>query len=209
MKDQIPFYGSENRELFAIERASMDRHGKVIEFLNNNLSKGLVLDIGAGDGHTASKIINSEVICLEPAPGIVDFCNNKLWARGTAENIPFHNNYFDAAYATWAYFLPGVKKAKGLQEVERVVKPGGKIIIIDNAGGDEFTSYAPSRIAESTNFYSANGFSVSYINTAFEFSSKNDALSLMRFFFGNKFDETSVKLTYSFRVAAYMKTCSS
>lgn len=67
MRDQIPFYGSENRELFAIEHSSMDRRGKVVEFLNNNLPGGLVLDIGAGDGHTASKIVNSQVICLEPA----------------------------------------------------------------------------------------------------------------------------------------------
>ncbi len=209
MKDQIQFYGSENRELFAIERASMDRCGKVVEFLNNNLPVGMVLDIGAGDGHTASQIINSEIICLEPAPGIVNFSNNRLWAKGTAENIPFHNNYFDAAYATWAYFLPGVEKTKGLKEVERVVKPGGKIIIIDNAGGDEFTSYAESRITESISFYTENGFSLSYINTAFEFTSKDDALSLMTFFFGNKFNKTSIKLTYSFRVAAYMKTCTS
>lgn len=50
----IPFYGSTDREMFAIERAAMDRPGKVIAALDELLPPaGRVVDIGASDGFTA------------------------------------------------------------------------------------------------------------------------------------------------------------
>ena len=60
--DLIPFYGTEDRSLFAIERAAMDRQAKVIEYLRNHLPAGLILDIGAGDGVTAQQIQNNKII---------------------------------------------------------------------------------------------------------------------------------------------------
>ena len=44
----IPFYGAENWDLFEIERAAMDRPGKVIRYLDEVLPDGDVLDIGTG-----------------------------------------------------------------------------------------------------------------------------------------------------------------
>ncbi len=205
MNDLIPFYGAKNREMFAIERSSMDRQGKVIEFLNRHLPGGIILDIGAGDGYTAKRITGADVICLEPSVEMVNFNNNKLWVKGSAENIPFHDNYFDAAYSTWAYFLPGVDKTKGLREAERVVKNGGTIIVIDNAGDDEFCSWASRPIAEGPKFYLKNGFSASLIETAFEFESIDDALALMTLYFGDRITKENIKLVYEYKVVAYIK----
>jgi len=205
MDDQIPFYGSQNQRLFAIERTSMDRQGKVIDFLNNHLPEGLVLDIGAGDGYTAKRITAAEVICLEPSTEIANFANNKIWTRGSAEHMPFHDNYFDGAYSTWAYFLPGIDKSRGLVEAERVVKGRGTLIVIGNAGGDEFCSLAPKPISEGPEFYLENGFSMSYIETTFEFESLDDAFALMSLYFGNRITKANIKLEYEYRVAAYTK----
>jgi ubiquinone/menaquinone biosynthesis C-methylase UbiE len=205
MNDIIPFYGASDRDTFSIERESMDRQGKVVEFLNKHLPRGLILDIGAGDGFTASRIRAGDVICMEPASGMVNFGNNKLWARGSAENIPFHDNYFDAAYATWAYFLPGNDKSKGLLEALRVVKTGGKLIIIDNAGNDEFCSFADKPISEDGGFYRDNGFTTFYIETSFEFQSLDDSFFLMNKYFGDKITKENVKLTYEYKVVAYTK----
>ena len=191
--------------MFAIERSSMDRQGKVMEFLNSYLPGGLILDLGAGDGYTAARITGADIICLEPSDGMVNFKNNRLWAKGSAENIPFHNNYFDAVYSTWAYFLPGIDKSKGLREAERVVKDGGTIIVIDNAGNDEFCSWAPHPIAEGPEFYLENRFSVCSIETAFEFDSIDDALALMTLYFGDKITKENIKLVYEYKVAAYIK----
>ncbi len=205
MNDVIPFYGARDRKMFAIERSSMDRQGKVIDFLNSHLPQGLILDIGAGDGYTAKRITVADVICLEPSNGMVNFNNNRLWVKGSAESIPFHDNYFDAVYATWAYFLPGSDKSKGLREAERVVKHGGTIIIVDNAGNDEFCRLASTPIAEGPAFYQEHGFSVTYIDTAFEFESFDDALALMTMYFGDRISKENIKLEYEYKVVAYTK----
>jgi len=205
MNDVIPFYGTQDRKMFAIERSSMDRQGKVIDFLNKHLPPGLILDVGAGDGYTAKRIKNADVICLEPSAGMVNFSNNRLWAKGSAESIPFHDNYFDAVYATWAYFLPGIDKSKGLGEVKRVVKEGGTIIIVDNAGNDEICSLASNLIAEGPEFYLENGFSAYYIDTSFEFESIDDALTLMKMYFGDRITKENIKLEYEYKVVAYIK----
>ncbi len=204
--DVIPFYGSWYKDMFAIERSSMDRQGKVIAFLNKHLPQGLVLDIGAGDGFTAKRIIGRDVFCLEPSTGMVNFDNSPFWVRGSAEDIPFHDSYFDAAYSTWAYFFAGNDKRRGLKEAERVIKSGGKLIVVDNAGKDEFSSFAVHPIAEGPEFYLENGFTVHYIETAFEFASIEDAEALMSFYFGDRMKDENIRLSYEYRVAAYMKT---
>ncbi|HUR50352.1 MAG TPA: class I SAM-dependent methyltransferase [Acidimicrobiales bacterium] len=69
----IPFYGAQDRRLFDIERAAMDRPGRVIAALDELLPRhGVVLDVGAGDGFTAERLTTSErsVTALEPAAGM-------------------------------------------------------------------------------------------------------------------------------------------
>lgn len=198
----IPFYGANQRELFNIERQAMDRPGKVINFLNQNLKKGHVLDIGAGDGYTAAKILNSTVFCLEPAPGMINRANSNIWIKGSAENLPFHDDYFDSVYSTWAYFLQGVEKQKGLDQAIRVCKPGGRIIIIDNAGDDEFCSFATTPIHEGPEFYINNGFDLNIIDTCFEFDTLEESERLMKTFFPS-IKKDQIKLKYEYRVAAY------
>lgn len=205
MQDQIDFYGASQRELFAIERESMDRQGKVIARLNQVLPQGTLLDIGAGDGYTAKRIQNRTIVCLEPASGMVNFDNTALWVKGTAEAMPFHNHSFDAAYATWAYFLPGQDKTKGLQEAERVVKPGGRLVIVDNAGEDTFCSLAADPIFEGPDFYLQNGFTQEIIETAFEFKTHDEAYRLMSLYFGEAIQRETVQLEYDYRVALYIK----
>jgi ubiquinone/menaquinone biosynthesis C-methylase UbiE len=84
---------------------------------------------------------------MEPSGGMIDTTISNIWTKGTAEHIPFHDNYFNGLYSTWAYFLAGVDKRKGLAEVERVMKKNGKIIIIDNEGNDEFYQITYSKEA--------------------------------------------------------------
>ena len=78
----LAFYGSENRRLFEIERETMGRQGKVLDFLNQSLPDGLILDVGAEDGVTASRIRERQVICQEPSDGMVNFGNHRLWPKG-------------------------------------------------------------------------------------------------------------------------------
>ena len=106
----IPFYGATDPELFAIERASMDRAGKVIRFLDETLPEsGLVLDVGAGDGFTAEALTTPSrtVVALEPSAGMIRAERPLRWCRGKAQALPFADASFEGAYATWAYFFLG------------------------------------------------------------------------------------------------------
>ncbi len=126
----IPFYGATDPELFAIERTSMDRAGKVIRFLDETLPEsGLALDVGAGDGFTAEALTTPSrtVVALEPAAGMIRAERPLYWCRGKAQALPFADASFQGAYATWAYFFHGYHDiSPGLSEIRRVTKAGGQ-----------------------------------------------------------------------------------
>ena len=95
----IPFYGATDPELFAIERTSMDRAGKVIRFLDETLPEsGLALDVGAGDGFTAEALttLSRTVVALEPAAGMIRAERPLYWCRGKAQALPFADASFQA-----------------------------------------------------------------------------------------------------------------
>ena len=177
-KNWLPFYGSKYPEMFAIERRCMDREGKVVEFLNQNLpEEGLVLDVGAGDGFTAEKLMSPQrtVIPLEPDGQLIDRNKKMPWINAVAQDLPFHNNSLDAAYATWAFFFPDYHPEeclRGLKELYRVLKPNSKIFVVNNAGHDEFTSFTDNNIGDwktESKWWAKDGFEMELIDTHFRF----------------------------------------
>ena len=207
MKDYIPFYGSDHKSLFAIERYAMDADGHVLNFLNAHLPNGKILDIGAGNGFTAKRLKTNarNIYCLEPSDTMPEIQRDDIWVKATAECLPFHNEYFDAVYSTWAYFMPGINKTAGLHEAIRVLSKHGKIIIIDNFGNDEFCALTDRAISTDMDFYMSNGFQHEIIKTSFKFKNKTDATQLMGFYFGESAMAGKIKLEYAFNVIAYTK----
>ncbi len=206
-REIIPFYGGQRPDMFEIERRCMDRDGKVIAHLDGLLPGGLVLDIGAGNGFTASALSNAQrtVIPMEPDPNMIDRSKGLLWARGTAQSIPFHDHAFSAAYSTWAFFLPGVaERPQGLAEVIRVTQPGGLIVIVDNAGDDGLCALSPRTIAEPDGrWYTERGFERTIIETSYRFDSVPEAQALMAFYFGKDIGLSVKSDEISYRVAVY------
>jgi SAM-dependent methyltransferase len=203
----IPFYGGEHPHLFEIERRCMDRDGKVIRLLDQILPQGLVLDIGAGNGFTATRLITPErfVIPLEPDPRMVDHTQPLVWAKGVAQAIPFHDRTFDAAYATWAFFFDGVTDIlQGLNDAQRVVKPNGLLAIVDNAGEDEFCALAPRPIASNRAWWKEHGFEETIVHTSYRFDSLQEAATLLSFYFGAEVGEQNQKTEIGYNVAVYM-----
>ncbi len=203
----IPFYGGEYPRLFEIERRCMDKEGKVIEFLDHHLPPGFILDIGAGNGFVALQLSTAKrlVIPLEPDPRMIDAQKPLIWAKGVAQDIPFHNATFDGAYATWAFFFDGIPTIEdGLHEVNRVVKSGGPILIIDNAGDDEFCALAPRNIASNRSWWISRNFQVTIIPTSFRFSSLVEANELLTFYFGEEIGHRNRKTEIEYKVAVYM-----
>jgi len=205
----IRFYGSEHPEMFEIERRCMDRDGLVIRHLDSELSDGLVLDVGAGNGFTAIRLCSSsrQIVALEPDPAMIDSRLSLPWIRGLAQDMPFGVDTFGAAYATWAFFLAGVPSTeRGLEELQRVVKHAGRIIIVDNAGGDEFSSLATRSTASDPNWWRDRGFDETIIHTSFRFDSLEEANRLIAFYFGDEPAAGNRKTEIEYRVVAYSTT---
>ena len=203
----IPFYGARDRRLFAIERRCMDRDGIVIGRLDALLPAGKVLDIGAGDGFTAERLTRSDrrVIPLEPAVGMIDRGRPLPWVQGAAQHLPFTDHSLDGAYATWAYFFPdsGYGEA-GLTELHRVVRSGGPLLIVDNAGEDEFSQYLddPSQMTSDAAWWAAHGFACEVMPTSFRFDHLDEARELLAFYFGER-GRTEARQEVEYRVALY------
>src|SRR5690625_3354886 len=203
----IPFYGGENPDLFEIERRCMDRAGKVIQYLDEMLPNGFILDVGAGNGFTAEKLQqeNRQIVALEPDEKMIDLSKPLVWSKGVAQNIPFHEHTFDAVYSTWAFLFDGIPDIEdGLKEVESVVKPGGKIIIVVNYGNDEFCSFSPHDISSNVSFWVNRGFDYEVIDTQFIFDSIDEAQKLLSFYFGDKGIAVN-KTKIEYKVVAYTK----
>jgi len=104
-----------------------------------------VLDVGCGTGYTTEAVLKKlklgEVIGIDLTPQQLRKAARKLkpervrlsLSRGDSENLPFKDETFDAIVSVGALeYFPNPKKA--LQEMARVVKPRGKVVV----GGPEF-----------------------------------------------------------------------
>jgi len=185
----------------------MDRDGIVLQFLESTLPNGSVLDIGAGNGFVADYVQNNErpIVALEPEPKMIDTRKPLLWTRGVAQRLPFIDNAFTAAYATWAFFLSGIDcKLEGLKEVRRVVTSSGVIVIIENAGDDEFCSLSKDSISDDGKWYTSHGFERTILETSFRFDTLDEARELLSFYFGEEVGSTIKANEIEYKVAAYV-----
>ncbi|MEJ7763476.1 MAG: class I SAM-dependent methyltransferase [Thermomicrobiales bacterium] len=187
----IPFYGATDAGTFEIERRTMDRDGLVLAALDALLPGGVVLDTGAGDGFTAARLTRPDrrVVAIEPAAGMIDRRRDLPWVRGAAQTLPFRDHSLDAAYATWAYFFPDIGYGdSGLAEWHRVVRPGGPLVVADNAGHDAFSALDddPVETSRTRAWWTANGFREEIIETTFRFDSIAEARHLLGFYFGER-----------------------
>ena len=75
---------------------------------------------------------------------------------------------------------------EGINEVERVVKNGGRIIIVDNYGDDEFCSYSPHDISSTVSRWGNRGFKYDVIDTEFIFDTVEEAKNFSLFILGKR-----------------------
>ncbi len=110
-------------------------HVKVIREHLGALRGKKVLDVGCGKGRFGRVILEqepeAELWGLDISEEMLRFAPEKMQTRaGSMTELPFADEFFDGAYATES-LEHAVEIDKAVSEICRVVKPGGRIAVID------------------------------------------------------------------------------
>lgn len=108
----------------------------VVDMANIN-SDSFVLEVGCGTGFTTEEIARrtgeDKVVAVDLTPEQMIKARAKLgnvnYFLGDAENLPFKDNSFDAAISAGSIeYWPNPQK--GIEEMTRVTRSGGKVVIL-------------------------------------------------------------------------------
>jgi malonyl-CoA O-methyltransferase len=110
-------------------------HVKLIREHLGDLQGKRVLDVGCGKGRFARILYEcepaAEIWGLDISAEMLRYVPASIHTRaGSMTELPFPDEYFDAAYATES-LEHAVEIDKAVSEICRVVKPGGRIAVID------------------------------------------------------------------------------
>jgi ubiquinone/menaquinone biosynthesis C-methylase UbiE len=178
-----------------------------------------MLDVGAGVGDRTLLYarLAAHVYALEPDPTAQVLLRGRVKSSGAsnitvvpagAESIPLADHSVDVAYATWAYFF-GPGSEPGLREVERVVRPGGDVVVVQNYGHDELSRFWAAQEAECESWppwFAQHGFACQVVDTVWRFRHPDEALAVLGYLWGQParaYVQENDRLEFGYRVAIY------
>jgi SAM-dependent methyltransferase len=127
-------------DVYEAENRAQDAEGALWRLLGGLCDwSGDVLDVGCGDGFHLPRFAASasSVLGVEPHQPLVERARRRV-ARvpraavvaGSAQDLPVADASVDVVHARTAYFFgPGCDP--GLREADRVLRPGGTLVIVD------------------------------------------------------------------------------
>ncbi len=109
-----------------------------------------MLDVGCGTGTLALEArervgITGRVCGIDPSRQMIAYARRKAAGRslsvdfqlGVVEHLAFPDRSFDVVLCTWMiHHLPTDDKRQGLAEMARVLKPGGRLLLVDSHPDD-------------------------------------------------------------------------
>lgn len=110
---------------------------------------------------------------------------------GEHRPIALENDVADVAISGWSvcYVVVGDQSAwegelaKTLQEMRRVLRPGGTLILIETLGTGHEKPHAPAALEAYYAYLEAHGFERIWIRTDYQFRDRAEGERLTRFFF--------------------------
>lgn len=127
-----------------LERGFLQRwRREALGYLPND---SLVLEVGAGTGANFSNYPPArQAIATEPAAAMIDLARSRAHGQelvqASVEALPFASGTFDAAFATLV-FCSVSSPSEGLSELRRVLKIGGKLMLLEHVRPPGILGYA-------------------------------------------------------------------
>lgn len=100
---------------------------------------GRVLEVGCGWGEFAARMrdeLGADVVAIDLSPRMAELARERGVDAmvGDVQDLPFEQGQFDCAVANWMlYHVPDIDR--GLSELARVLRPGGRLIAATNGVG--------------------------------------------------------------------------
>jgi SAM-dependent methyltransferase len=195
-------------EVYERENAAQDVEGAIWALLRAAApwAGRDVLDVGCGDGYHLPVFAAEArtVVGVEPHPPLVprarrrvaDLPHVRVLAAGAAE-LPLPDTSVDVVHARTAYFF-GAGCEPGLAEAERVLRPGGAIVIVDldatvGPYGDWMRTDVPHYDPVSAErFFVASGFSLVRVPTVWRFPDRATCEAVLRIEFSAAVAERAI-----------------
>jgi len=163
-----------------------------------------ILELGAGTGRISCflapytrSLIATDLSCfmLSRGKNILLKLGLDNWHLTLASHqaLPFSSNTFDIIISGWSFHGVALDSpnnwqpalAQALTGVARVLRPGGKVILIESLGTGFETPHPPAVLADYLVGLKAHGFTSTWIRTDYCFKDKAEAQDLTTFFFGD------------------------
>ena len=138
LEESIPHYDKVNR-LMTFGQDKVWRKN-----VRNHANEGMkILEVGCGPGSFAEDLVGLDVTCLDPSAEMLRVAKKRVdgarkkrgekpakYVEAIAESIPLPDDTFDRVFCLFS-FRDFQDKKKGLEEIFRVLKPGGQLLICD------------------------------------------------------------------------------
>ncbi|WP_310961437.1 class I SAM-dependent methyltransferase [Nocardioides terrisoli] len=181
---------------YELENRAFDRAGVLIRTLRElaDWTGRDVVDIGCGTGfHLPLFAADARSVTgVEPHADLLAIARRRVrryphvdLLPGIADDLPLEPASVDVAHARWAYFF-GPGSEPGLAELDRVLRPGGTALVIDNDPtrstfgewfGRGFPDVDPHAVER---FWSAQGWSRERLDLAWTFDTRADLEDVVR-----------------------------
>ncbi|WP_433329716.1 class I SAM-dependent methyltransferase [Spirillospora sp. CA-294931] len=183
-------------QVYEIENRAADPDGAIESAMRavRPWDGATVLDLGCGTGFHLPRFAAdaARVVGVEPHAGLAAAARrrakntpNVTVRMGSAQALPLPDASVDVAHVRWAYFFgPGCEP--GLAELDRVVRRGGAIFIVDNDAtrstfGGWFRRGLPSYDPEAVErFWTRRGYTREPLTIRWRFDSRDDFAAVLR-----------------------------
>lgn len=163
-----------------------------------------VVELGAGTGRLTCLLapVVKSIYAFDRSPHMLEVAVAKLrqsgrrnWHAAVSDHreMPVRSGIADVALSGWSICYMVVDSpanwedelVRALSEMRRVVRPGGRLLLLETLGTGVERPDPPIELLEYYEYLEARGFSRTWIRTDYRFRDRTEAEASAQFFFGD------------------------